>query len=652
MIMSEQENKLRIKFLGAIGTVTGSCTLLEFTGYEQPPKYYLVDIGAYQGEQPVPDYQKILKAYAKDLKAVFITHAHLDHIGLLPSLIEWGFKGDVRCTEATQELMKVMLTDALKIQKQDPAIIDKIHFKPVDDERDGHKFSGFARTFMHVTHDFHSNIHRASHILGSVSWSFQWTSKFYPKEEPASKDREWRSLYFSGDIGPVSETFTPNILFKRHQPPYYTYLQSFIVLESTYGDRVRDKTEYTFDRRIDRLQEIIEMALRNEHVVIIPAFALDRAQQIHIDLYYIIKEKKGRSPEYRKSISEWNRDKPLSWFIKGDEKLNKIKTLWERIYTNRAFDIECLFNETSEEIQKAIIDITHPNGPLKGNYPPGIQSPLILGVNKVYKKYLPADSCSDEDLKYKYKYLSKEFAAFFCPEGNKNTIANILSAILPAEAEKSSGKRKIIISASGMCDEGAVVNLLTEYLPQEKATIILTGFQAPNTNGRFLQELYEYDEAHKNQTMLTNIDLRLSEIKADIITEMSPYYSGHADQEQLVSYVTGDDPKHTNTAPTTVFLNHGTDESREKLKEAIDGKNKENISVKLPPLNRWINLNTGEEEDDDEADIERMTPSGSPVDEGNQTLKYFCINGVHFYVPIDFDDTKITKIINCVSDIT
>ncbi|MDR0557096.1 MAG: MBL fold metallo-hydrolase [Treponema sp.] len=294
------QNKLRIKFLGAIGTATGSCTLLE---YSTPDKlnYYLVDIGSYQNEKQADNTQKILKDYAPKLSKIFITHAHLDHIGLLPYLVNYGFKGEVWCTKATMELMKVMLEDAIKIQIPDiqpNSIIKEINFTCIDDEAEHPEFV-FKKSHIPLAPCLFVNITRSAHILGSVSFNFELVEQV--ETDIPIKDKEWIHIHFSGDIGPVSEAHIPNILFKHHHIPFPSSKRKYIVLESTYGGHNRDKTSYTFDKRIEKLGEIIEKAFKKGQTIIIPAFALDRAQQLLVDLYYW---RKHASLEFKKFCAE------------------------------------------------------------------------------------------------------------------------------------------------------------------------------------------------------------------------------------------------------------------------------------------------------------------------------------------------------------
>ncbi|MDR0557097.1 MAG: hypothetical protein LBG43_04405 [Treponema sp.] len=266
---------------------------------------------------------------------------------------------------------------------------------------------------------------------------------------------------------------------------------------------------------------------------------------------------------------------------------------------------------------------------------------------------MPDDKFNTNIKQFKFKYLSDDFITRFdlnegaegeySDENHKKIrekIIKILKEMLPCykknKKDKNNARKKIIIAASGMCEEGAVVDVLKKYLPNEKAAVVLTGFQAEDTNGWKLRELNSFDEDYKRRTRLRNVGVRLSDIKCEIINELIPYYSGHADQSQLVDYIKD---VVNETPQTTVFLNHGVDDSRNTLKEEIEKKynhEKIKVSVELPPLNRWINLNTGETEIEEAA----------PVLTNNNPLKYFNVNNIHLYLPAIYDDNKISEIIN------
>ena len=104
---------MKLKFFGAAGFVTGSCHMLSFNG-----KKILIDCGMYQGTKDISKLNwEAFKFKPKEIDAVILTHAHIDHSGLLPKLTKEGFKGSIYCTETTKDLCKIMLEDSAKIQQ-------------------------------------------------------------------------------------------------------------------------------------------------------------------------------------------------------------------------------------------------------------------------------------------------------------------------------------------------------------------------------------------------------------------------------------------------------------------------------------------------------------------------------------------------------
>ena len=162
---------------------------------------------------------------------------------------------------------------------------------------------------------------------------------------------------------------------------------------------------------------------------------------------------------------------------------------------------------------------------------------------------------------------------------------------------------RVIVTSSGMCENGKVLEVLPEIVGNSDNCIIITGYQAAKTNGNRLLHLKEMTQQELYNNHLSNVSkieedgvrssIRFAEIRCKI-EDMSKYYSGHADQDQLVEYVHGIKQADENRAlenkwPTTVFLNHGTDESRNELKEKIEAKNKEmnhQVEVVLPEFER------------------------------------------------------------------
>ncbi len=616
------EKTLEIKFLGAIGTVTGSCTAIRFSN-ESGAHIYLVDVGEYQGERKndvCEQGRKWLRKNAKRVDGIFITHAHYDHVGYLPELVmEHGFSGRVYCSKATEELMKAILADSMRIKGVTKYTIDevfnKIQIYYLDD---------FSRGRSYTLHDdFTVTALNSAHVLGSMEFSFAWKI-----------DDIWETLIFSGDIGPNEEQLYTNILLRDFQYPFFTSETGKIniVLESTYGNRIKNK-EDLYERRLEKLTEIITDAMANNKTVVFPAFALNRSQEILLDLYYLGEVRRIGLDYYLVEKQVCATKKLKNCFVKNDgntviEEYEEMKSEFIDFYKNRYpiqdIDWYDAVSDMPEDVINKIAELYRkyrPHTYPKRTFNVKSDSQLMTNINSIYNNHLLETLVKKKDGTLGYVYLSKPFFKKFnlsdLNEQEKIKQAkNIIDSALTRTQSVSNdpkkdkykdnnlkkidsviGRFKIIVSSSGMCDEGAVIAYLKKYLPDENAAVVLTGYQACLTNGYHLQKMNEYSDNKKISVMLHNIDLRLSDVKCRII-DMSEYYTGHADQDMLFKYVTGNDERPNKLQQTKVFLQHGQDDARNALKERLETA--PNVNVEIPTTLSWYNLNTGEQTLDEE----------------------------------------------------
>jgi len=263
--------QIKLKFLGAAQNVTGSRHLLEANG-----RRILVDCGLYQERQLRARNWERFPMPADSIDAVLLTHAHLDHCGLLPKLVREGFGGKIYCTAATSEIAKIILLDSAKLQEEDARYKRKRH------ERQGRKgpypdvplytaedaeacFPLFSpvkyRESVNLGDGVEATFYDAGHVLGS--------SIIRAK---VRQEGEERIIIFSGDMGRPDRPIVcdPTVFDEA----------DYVLIESTYGDRVHKGPE---DAK-KMIGKVINSTKKAGGNIIVPSFALERAQEV---LYYI-----------------------------------------------------------------------------------------------------------------------------------------------------------------------------------------------------------------------------------------------------------------------------------------------------------------------------------------------------------------------------
>jgi len=253
---------------GAVDGVTGSCHQLTLSDGQS----VLVDCGLFQGAETSVDGANVdrlaIDFSVEKVRALVVTHVHIDHVGRIPYLLSAGFRGPIICSQASATLLPLVLEDALKVGvTRDQALIDRF-------------LAQVGRQIVAVPYkqwrsvigdELRVKLAPAGHILGSAWVEFE-----------LGQGRNKHRIVFSGDLG---APYTP--LLPAPRSPYGA---DVVVLESTYGDAVHESRK---DRR-RRLQALCERAFGNKGCVLIPAFSIGRTQELLYELEEIIHRNRSR----------------------------------------------------------------------------------------------------------------------------------------------------------------------------------------------------------------------------------------------------------------------------------------------------------------------------------------------------------------------
>ena len=442
-----------LRFCGAAHTVTGSCYLFQ-TGAGR----VLVDCGLFQGS-------KTLKAlnygdfpfHPADIDAVLLTHAHIDHSGLLPKLVRAGFRGKIFATQGTIDLCSYMLPDAGSIQEAEVLTLNRRNVArgrsavtPIYTQADAvaslDAFRSVAyEEWVDVIKGVRARYWNAGHLLGSASIEIEFA-------DTSATENPLRVL-MSGDIGPDAKLLEPD----PEAPAGFDY----VVSESTYGDRDRPVT--TPRERRARLAAEVRDAHAAGGALLIPAFAVERTQELIVDLIYLIE---------------------------------------------------------SGEVPAA---------------PIFLDSPLAIRATEVFRRHAAS---LDPDIELD-RLLSSPHLHFTETVDESKSIAKITGY-------------HIIIAASGMCDAGRIRHHLKRWLWNRNATVLLVGYQANGTLGRFLED------------GVKAVRIQGEEIKVAARIRQIDEYSGHADGPELARWIAARRPVRRG-----IFLVHGEEAALSGLSDRI-----------------------------------------------------------------------------------
>lgn len=396
---------------GAKNGVTGSCHQIFIDNHNS----FLIDCGLFQGAETSPEgrassEQLSIEFDIFSVKALIVTHVHIDHVGRIPYLLAAGFTGPIICSEPSAKLLPIVLEDAFKLGvSRDQHLVEQ-YIQLVASRIIALPYNEWLPMLKAPHHAVNIRLQRAGHILGSAYVELE-----IQQPEQKSKQR----VVFSGDLG---APYAPIL-----SAPKPAYRADLVILESTYGDRNHANRR---DRR-ERLQKMIEHALRDQGTVLIPAFSIGRTQELLYEIEDIIYRNQcqscvttseelineGQTPQHN---SVWHDipiilDSPLA--SRFTQVYAQLQTFWD--------------NEAQQRIRKG-------------------RNPLD------FKQLLTIDTHKD----------------------HQRMVQHLVATARPA----------IVIAGGGMCSGGRIVNYLEAMLNDPRHNVLFVGYQAQGTLGSQIQQ--------------------------------------------------------------------------------------------------------------------------------------------------------------------
>lgn len=514
-----------------------------------------------QGERSSDDWNKGLWPFdPKTLQFVVLTHAHVDHCGMIPVLYQKGFSGFVYCSRETAEVATVLLKDAARLSsgRFSEVDVDAIRWREPGQEP-------FLGKLHPVATDLFLRFYRSSHVIGATSVSIYW----------GPKGDKQRKIIFSGDLGTNVED--------RESMPYLRHVMrgvpcDFAVLESTYGGKIRTAGVTDSECRRNRLRELIDRILVERSTLVLPAFSLGRTQDVMFDLHWIVAEDPDRYGKIDFILDSPTAQRMSPIIIKALERTEsngkgKVRPLWlgKQMYQWFGLD-DRVPDDTRQllEICRMSLGIVSERKPTR----------LVTG-NSIAQAWRSV-----------FRGLEKGGARKLAP---------------------ASGATVLVVS-SGSCDGGPAAEWIPDLLLDPRHIIAFTGFCAQDSIGGQLLSLASspVTERARHTGAISWPDKERSVQIARVLAHIERLegYSAHADQVGLIDWLLGSDPMAIHgPVARHVFLHHGNDQDRGALGKAIvERANVRGVQVDVVSPNdssQWIDLDEGRIARKDKAQILR-----------------------------------------------
>jgi metallo-beta-lactamase family protein len=515
------------------------------------------------------------------IKALVVTHVHIDHVGRIPYLLAKGFKGPIYCSEPSAHLLPLVLEDALKVGfTRNKKIIEQF-LSHIEKQIIPVPYNKWQK----VSDNLQIKLKPAGHILGSAYVLCKLKSVGACLQAngvvgdhlacPASEasvlelptamgtvtDKSVRAsllakssktILFSGDLG---APYSP--ILKSPKPPFGC---DILVMESTYGDKNHENRKY----RRQRLKAIIEKALHDQGTVLIPAFSIGRTQELLYELEEIINENKVGASLPACPASEASavgiakddvRGYPVADNLTANPQLVRASLLAKDDV--RGHPVADNLTANPQPVRASLLATSRKEIDWN-NLEIIIDSPLAAKFTSIYSRL---SQYWDKEARRKLKNQRKPL--------NYNNVLTINSHqehMTTVEYLAKTKRPAIVIAASGMCNGGRIMNYLKAMLNDSRHDVLFVGYQAKGTIGRIIQK-------YGPKGGYVDLDGQRITIQAKIHTIGG--YSAHAGQKDLLNFV-----RRMWKKPNEIRLIHGDQNAKQQLQQILNKKH--------PKIHTWI----------------------------------------------------------------